>query len=116
MKYHRSLKPGLWGAAAGAAAITVIGFSLMGWTLGSTAAKMSAQEAEAAVVRVLTPICVEKFQQQANAAAKLVEFRKVPSWDRRSLIERGGWATVPGTGTPDSAVVTACAEKLGQPS
>jgi len=33
MKFHSSLKPALWGAVAGAAAISVIGFSSMGSTL-----------------------------------------------------------------------------------
>jgi hypothetical protein len=48
---------------AGAAAISVIGFSSMGWTLGSTAERLAAVRAESAVVGVLSPICVEKFQQ-----------------------------------------------------
>jgi hypothetical protein len=51
--------------------------------------------------------------EQTDAAAKLVAFNKAPSWDRRSLIEKGGWATFPGTDKPNSAVVSACAEKLG---
>jgi hypothetical protein len=114
MNLYPSVKPALWGAAAGAVAITVIGFSSMGWTLGSTADSMAAQRAEAAVVGVLTPICVEKFQQQIDGATKLIEFKKVSSWDQRSVIERGGWATTAGT-AQNSSVVTACAAKLGQP-
>jgi hypothetical protein len=43
------------------------------------------------VVGVLTPICVEKFQHQANAPARLAEFNKVStSWDRETFIEKGG--------------------------
>jgi hypothetical protein len=74
---------------------------------------MTTQRAEAAVVAALAPICVEKFQHQADAPAKLVEFNKVSSWKRRSVIEKGGWATMPGSDTPNSAVASACAEKLG---
>jgi hypothetical protein len=113
MKIHPGVKPAVWGAVVGAVAFAVVGFSSLGWTLGSTAEKLATQRAEAAVVAVLTPICVEKFQQQTDAAAKLVAFNKISSWDRRSLIEKGGWATVPGTEKPNSAVVSACAEKLG---
>ena len=113
MKIHPGVKPAVWGAVAGAIALAVVGFSSLGWTLGSTAEKMATQRAEAAVVAALAPICVEKFQQQADAAAKFVEFNKVSSWNRRSLIEKGGWATMPGSDTPNSAVATACAEKLG---
>src|SRR3977135_1674585 len=116
MKAHPSLKPALWGAVAGAVAISVIGFSSMGWTLGSAAERMAVDRAESAVGSVLAPICVEKFQQQANSAAKLIEFKKAASWDQRALIEKGGWATTPGAGKTDWAVASACAEKLGRPS
>ena len=114
MKFHPTLKPALWGAVAGAVAISVIGFSSMGWILGSTADRMAADRAESAVVSVLAPICVEKFQQQANSAAKLIEFKKAASWDQRALIEKGGWATTPGTEKMNSAVASACVDKLGR--
>src|ERR1700739_1382099 len=113
MKIHPGVKPAIWGAVVGAVAFAVVGFSSLGWTLGSTAEKMATQRAETAVVAVLAPICVEKFQQQTDAAAKLVAFNKAPSWDRHTLIEKGGWATFPGTEKPNSAVASACAEKLG---
>jgi len=88
----------------------------MGWMLGGTAERMAADRAESAVVGVLTPICVEKFQQQTDLAAKLIEFKKAASWDQRALIEKGGWATTPGSEKTNSAVASACAEKLGRPS
>jgi hypothetical protein len=114
MKVHPGCKPTAWGAVAGAVAIMILGFSWFGWMLGSTAEKMADQRAEAAVVAALTPICVEKFQHQAGASEKLAEFKKISSsWDRRSAIEKGGWATTPGNETSNSAVVAACAEKLG---
>ena len=97
MRKFPSLKPGIWGAVIGAAAISVVGFSSLGWTLGSTAERMAKERAQTAVVDVLAPICVEKFQHQTDAATKLIEFKKVSSWDRRSFIEKGGWATMAGT-------------------
>jgi hypothetical protein len=116
MKKYPSLKPAIWGAAIGAVAISVVGFSSLGWTLGSTADRMATERAQTAVVAVLAPICVERFQHQADAPAKLAEFNKVSSsWDRRSMIEKGGWATIAGSETPNSAVVTACAERLANP-
>jgi hypothetical protein len=113
MKAHPGCKPAAWGAVAGAIAIMIFGFGWFGWTLGSTAEKMANQRTESAIVAALTPICVEKFQHQAGAAEKLAEFKKISSWDRRSLIEKGGWATIPGSETSNSAVAAACAEKLG---
>jgi hypothetical protein len=115
MKISENLKPGIWGAVIGAVAVTVVGFSQFDWKLGSTAEQMAADRAQTAVIGVLTPICVEKFQHQANATAKLAEFNKSSSWDRASFIEKGGWATMPGSETPNSAVASACAERLGRP-
>jgi hypothetical protein len=114
MKFSPSLKPGIWGAVIGATVISVLGFSLFGWTLDSTAEKMAKERALTAVVEMLAPICADRFQQQADAPAKLKEFGKASIWDRRSSIEKGTWATVPGTDTPNSAVVTACAERLAR--
>ena len=114
MKKFPSLKPAVWGAVIGAVAISVIGFSSFGWTLGSTAERMAKEQAQNAVVAVLAPICVEKFQQQANSAAKLIEFKKAASWDQRALIEKGGWATTPGTEKMNSAIASACVDKLGR--
>jgi hypothetical protein len=113
MKRFPALKPALWGAAAGAVAISIVGFSSFGWMLGSTADRLAQVRAEDAVVAALTPVCVEKFQRQTDATAKLAEFKKVSTWDRRALIEKGGWATIPGSDRANSAVVGACAERLG---
>ena len=84
--------------------------------LDSTADRMASERAEVAVVAALAPICVAKFEAQADASKKLVEFKKVStSWDQSSFIENGGWATMPGSATPNSAVAHSCAEKLGSP-
>jgi hypothetical protein len=76
---------------------------------------MAVDRAQTAVIGVLKPICVEKFQHQANATSKLAEFNKSSSRDRAGIIEKGGWATMPGSDTPNSAVASACAERLGSP-
>ena len=109
-----SLRPGVWGAVIGAAAISALGFSIFGWTLGDTAERMAKDRAQVAVVDALTPICVERFRQQPDAPAKLKELAKAMTWDQRSIIEKGGWATMPGTDATNSAVATACAERLGR--
>jgi hypothetical protein len=75
---------------------------------------MAADWADNAVVAVLTPICVAKFQQQADSATKLIEFKKAASWDQRAFVEKGGWAAMPGTDKASAALIGACAEKLGR--
>ena len=105
----------LWGAVVGAFVMIVAGFWGFGWMLGSTADRMAKDRSEAAVVVALTPVCVARFEAQADAAAKLADLKKVAeSWNRSSFIEKGGWATTPGSDTPNSDVARACAEKLGK--
>jgi hypothetical protein len=109
-----SLKRLLQGAAAGAAVAMIVGFNWGGWTLGSTVEKVGKERADLAVVAALAPICVDQFRQAANASANLTESNKINyAWDRRTFIEKGGWATMPGSEKADSAVAKACAETLG---
>jgi len=35
-------------------------------------------------------------------------------WDPSKFVEKGGWATMPGSIEPNSAVARACAESLGR--
>jgi hypothetical protein len=113
-RMRERLKHTLQGSVIGAALAMVIGFSWLGWTLESTAKRMAQDQANAAVVAALTPICVERFMKQPDAAAKLVSFRQTDSWKRRELVESGGWATMPGSKSPDSSVANACAEELAR--
>jgi hypothetical protein len=115
MRSHPEVKPAAWGAVAGAVAMAVVGFWALGWTLGSSAERMARDRAEVAVVDALTPVCVTRFEAQADAATRLTELKKISSsWDQRSFIEKGGWATTPGSATPNSDVASACAAKLGK--
>lgn len=108
------LKPGAWGVVVGAVGMMIIGFSWLGWTLGSTAERMAAERTNAAVVVALTPSCVAGFMQQPSAAVKLAEFQKIESWKQREFIEAGGWATPRGGNTPNSGLANACAEELAK--
>ncbi len=106
------LKPAVWGVIGGAVATMIIGFSWMGWVLGSTAERMAAERANTAMIVALTPSCVARFMQQPDAAVKLAEFQKIDSWKQREFVEEGGWATPRGDKTPHSGVANACAEAL----
>ena len=108
------LKPGAWGVVIGAVGMMIVGFSWLGWTLGSTAERMATERTNAALVVALTPACVSNFMKQPGAAAKLVEFQKIDSWRQREFIEAGGWATTRGEKTPNSGVAGACAEELAK--
>jgi hypothetical protein len=101
----------LWGAAGGAVALAIVGFSWGGWVTGGTAQVMARKEANAAVVKVLTPFCIANFQKSADATDKLVSLKKISnSWARETFIREGRWAVI-GT-DQNSGVVDACAEAL----
>ena len=105
----------LQGMAAGAIASMVIGFSWGGWVTGGTAKRLAAEQADAAVVVALTPICVEKFLQDGNAKANLAGLRKMSStWEQGEYLQKGGWVTQPGATSSDYHLARACAEKLAQ--
>ena len=107
-------KPAAWGVVVGAIGTMIIGFSWLGWTLGSTAERIAVERANSALIVALTPSCVARFMQQPNAAVKLAEFQKIDSWRQREFIEAGGWATPRGGKEPNSGVATACAEELAK--
>ena len=112
MQIPEWFKPAAWGVVFGAVALAIVGFSYFGWMLGSTAERMAAQRAETAVTAGLLPICLDRFRQQPDAAARLTQLRQTSSWQRRDFVERGGWATLPGNDRPNSNLATACADTL----
>ncbi len=107
--------PFAWGAVAGAIALTIVGFNWGGWVTGGTADKRVTTASREAVVVALAPICVTQFQAQGDATAKIAELTKSSSWERGSLVEKSGFATMPGSKTTDSDVARACAEILSNP-
>ena len=107
-------KPALWGVAAGAIALAVIGFGWGGWITSGTAEASARVRANDAVVVALTPVCVDRFQRATDASTNLLELKKADTWSRGTFVEKGGWATMPGTQTPEriTAVARACADLL----
>ena len=112
MKIPKETKPFVWGVVAGAVATMVIGFSWGGWMLGSTAEATAKQRSSSAVIAALAPICVDKFERETDASARLAELKKVSTWEQGAFVLKGGWATLPGLKEPDSSLARACAEML----
>jgi hypothetical protein len=104
----------LQGAGAGALATVVIGFYWGGWTLHSAAEKQAKAAEQAGVVRVLAPICADKFKRSADAGKNLEALQKADSWKRDELIEKAGWTTFPGS-EPDPRVAEACIGLISPP-
>ena len=110
-------KPFLWGAAAGAVALAIAGFSWGGWVTGATAERLAGARADAATVAALVPICVTQFQANARAGASLAALKQVQSWEQAEYVSKGGWATMPGSKEePNREVAAACAAALVKPA
>lgn len=108
------VKPAVWGAVAGAAAVAIIGFSA-GWVVTSgTANQMVSQEKKQAVIAALTPVCVAQFKSltQQQQQVQLAALKGESSWKRGDFVEEQGWATMPGTKEPNAEVADACASEL----
>ncbi len=102
----------LQGAAVGCAATLALGFGWGGWMLGSTAASVAEKTSSSAVIATIAPICADNFQRSADASSKLIELKKVATWQQAEYIEKGGWAVMPGTKTTTYGVTQACAALL----
>lgn len=100
------------GAFAGFLATVVIGFNWGGWTLGSTAEDNATRRVNTALVEVYSPVCVERFEHQANIEVKWAELTQVDYWRRDDYIKDSGFATPPGSTSPNARIADACAEAL----
>ncbi len=116
MKLPANTNSYLWGAALGAIALAVVGFGWGGWVTGGTATKNATTAASDAKVAALAPICAVRFRAQDDSAMKIAELAKASSWERGNVVEKSGFATMPGSKTSDSDVARACAEILSNPT
>ncbi len=107
-----SLKRLLQGMAVGAFATMAVGFYWGGWMLGSSATKLADSTAKTAVIAAISPICVEQFQKSADAGTNMIELKKISTYQQAAFVEKGGWATMPGSTEVSSGVSQACATML----
>jgi dienelactone hydrolase len=106
------LKPGLQGAAAGAVALAIVGFSWGGWVTGGTAKQMASDQARLEVVAALVPICIEQSKQDPQVLVTLTQLKDASSYKRSDMLMEAGWATMPGSSDPNRYVASACMDKL----
>ena len=59
--------------------------------------------------------CAERFRTPSDAPAKITELAKASSWERGSVVEKSGFALMPGSMTADTDVTRACADILASP-
>ncbi len=115
-KLPEETTPFVWGIVAGAAALAIVGFNWGGWVTGGTSERNAREASRDAVVLAMAPVCADRFRAQGDAATKLADLVKASSWERGTLIERAGHATLHGSTSANSDVARACAELLAAPA
>jgi hypothetical protein len=115
MNISPNVKPALWGAAGGAVALAILGFTWGGWVTNSSATTMAQDHANIEIAKVLAPICSLQFNQQPDAVAKMAELKGLTgSYQQATYVEKTGAAIMPGSDKTLRGVSQACAELLIQ--
>ena len=105
-------KPGIKGAAVGAAALAIVGFTWGVWVTGGTAKEMAADQAKLEVVAALVPICIQQSRQDPQVVETLSQLREASSYQRSDMLMKAGWATMPGSSEPNRNVAKECIKVL----
>ena len=113
--WHSNVRPlvetAIFSAVGGAVALAIVGFTWGGWVTGGKADVLARLQVQAALVEVLTPICIDKFNKAKDAPARLLELKKITSsWDRERFVRENDWAKF--GKESNSRVVDACAAEL----
>lgn len=106
------LKPGIYGAVIGAVFVGIVGFSWGGWMTGGGANKMAYAMAHDDVIAALVPVCLDVSRTDPDRIEQLAAIRAVKTYQRRDAVMDAGWATVPGSETPDRDLAEACLAAL----
>jgi hypothetical protein len=110
--YRPSKAIWFWSCVAGIVATIVVGFSWGGWVTGGTATKMAADAADGARAQLAAADCIIRFKSGPDAIAQLAALKKAESYEQSDLIQKNGWATMPGSKDPVAGAADICAQQL----
>jgi hypothetical protein len=108
----KTVKTVLWSAVGGALVWWIVLSAVLGWMSAGSAERQAEERANTAVLDVLAPICVERFNQDTDREQKLAALRKENSWQRDAFVTKQGWATMLGDGKSSSRVAQECASRI----
>lgn len=108
MTFPEWTKPGIYGALTGAIAISILGFSWGGWTTSGNAEEMAQTLASEEVTLAMVPVCVNMSAADPQRAEKLALLQAASGFTRRKALMDTGWATQPGSDTPNRDLAEAC--------
>ena len=73
---------------------------------------MASDAAAGASAQLAASECVNRVQNSPDATAQLAALKKAETYNRGDLIEKGGWATMPGSKDPVAGAADMCAQLL----
>ena len=79
---------------------------------GGGADKMASARSHDEVIAALVPVCVDMSRTDTDRIAKLATIREASTYQRRDALMQAGWATVPGSETPNRDLAGACVAAL----
>lgn len=107
-------KPAVLGGIVGAIAIGIFAFQVEWVVSKGDAMRQAERQANQEVLSALTPICVTQFRAlpESKKQTHLASLKGKDAWDKGAYVEEHGWATMPGSTSPNDDVASACAEAL----
>ena len=111
MKWQ-TIKTMLWSAIGGALVWWIVLSAGFGWTSASSADQQAVERAKTAVLDVLTPICVERFNQDAESAFKFKALKATSTWNQADYVAKQGWATMAGNHVSKNQLAKSCASQI----
>lgn len=109
------IKPAAYGAVAGGIAVAIVGFSWAGWVTGGSAQASALAAADASRTDLAAAVCVQNFMADENARENLEGLKALTSnIQKRSYIEAGDWAVMPGNDEAARPTAVLCSRMLAE--
>jgi hypothetical protein len=112
---RKRIKDIAWTAVIASVA-TIITVTAMGWLTTQAVVEEARTEGAKELIALRSSICLVRFQQKPDAAAKLAEFKALPYAERdpavRKLVADEGLATMLGEDAPVEGAVDQCANAI----
>ncbi|MEO3414945.1 hypothetical protein AAFO92_09840 [Roseovarius sp. CAU 1744] len=64
------------------------------------------------VIAALLPVCLDMSRNDSDRVAKLTTIREASTYKQRDAVISAGWATMPGSETPNRDLAQACLAAL----
>ena len=106
------IKPAVISGAAGAVGAAIFGFAVLDWHTSHAAETMAELAARNATTAALVPVCIARANEDPSYATTMEQIVAQKSWDRDETLKTAGWATMPGSESPNQLVADACVKAL----